>query len=86
MPKILIVDDESFRETAALEFGLRKWDVEKANSADAAISLLESNPERFDAILLDMNMPGKSGAEVLTSLYRRGLLDDICVVVLTGYY
>ncbi len=86
MARLLIVDDEeSFRKFSAFEFERLGWTVETAADGALALAALSENPTRFDAILLDRNMPNVSGDAVLNWLYLQQLLDDICVVVLTGF-
>jgi two-component system, NtrC family, response regulator AtoC len=64
LPTLLIVDDEKpTREglRAALE---EKFDVYVAESAEAAIQLLEK--ESFDVLLTDLRMPGLDGSHLIT--------------------
>jgi two-component system KDP operon response regulator KdpE len=77
---ILIVDDEmSIRRalhTTLLKLGFRT--VEAARGEEA-LSLVRSNP--FDAVLLDINMPGMNGVETCRNLRR--LFPRIPILMLT---
>ena len=78
---VLLVDDEvDFVTVLADRLTMRGLSVETANSGEKA---LEKARERtYDAILLDMAMPGLNGLETL-----RGLMEinpDLQVIVLTG--
>jgi two-component system, NtrC family, nitrogen regulation response regulator NtrX len=82
MSRILIVDD-----VAALA-GQYAYDLKRigahevvtANSGAAALQLLE--PGGMDCIILDLELPGMDGFEVLRKLRHRG--DDTPVIVYTG--
>ncbi|MGD2067911.1 MAG: response regulator [Gemmatimonadota bacterium] len=79
---VLLVDDEvDFLAALSDRLGLRGLDVDTATSGDEA---LERARERsYDAVLLDMAMPGMDGLDTL-----RGLLAvnrDLQVIVVTGH-
>ena len=83
--RILFVDDEP-----NVLSGLRRllhdqrdvWDMEFAGSADEALELVARKLP--DAIVTDINMPGKSGLELLAELKGADATRGIEVVVLTG--
>lgn len=80
-PKILIVDDEEHvRELLSnmldsINFGT----IKQASNGAEAIEIF--NEYRPDLMLLDINMPVKTGEEVLQSI--RGKAKNTCVIVLT---
>lgn len=62
--RVLIVDDEQgFRETLAKRLGKRGAVVSQAGDGEQALAALDR--ESVDVVLLDVNMPGLSGLEVL---------------------
>jgi DNA-binding response OmpR family regulator len=80
--KILVVDDDP-RLREALEVGLQlQWeDTQVIDAADGEAGLeafFEANP---DLVLLDVNMPGKTGFEVLKEIRR---VSDTPVIMLTA--
>ena len=79
--KVLIVEDEqNVREVLASELSADGFDVAAADSGDAALQ----HPDRRDAdvVLLDLNMPGMNGIDVLK---RIGTLEAAPeVIVLTA--
>jgi len=79
--KVLLVDDEvDFVDVLADRLEARDLDVSKANSGAAALELAEGRT--FDAIVLDMAMPGMNGIETLERLLE--INPDLQVILLTG--
>jgi DNA-binding NtrC family response regulator len=79
--KVLLVDDEvDFVDVLADRLEARDLDVSKANSGAAALELAEERT--FDAIVLDMAMPGMNGIETLERLLE--INPDLQVILLTG--
>ena len=79
--KILIIDREpDIRKT--LEALLRKegYQVRSASGGKEAIDILKSEP--FDLVIMDINMPGTNGSQVMRNI--KELDEDIEVIVLTG--
>lgn len=81
--KVLVVDDN---HTAALALGkLLEQDgytVETAFDGETALAIAEeAHP---DAIILDLNLPGKNGYEVVRTL-RRDLYSTALFIALSGY-
>jgi two-component system response regulator RegA len=81
-PCILLVDDdELFTEIMARGFERRGFEVEIAHDADRALDCCaQFKPSH---VLLDLNMPGKSGLLVLADLLA--LSPGARLLVLTGY-
>lgn len=83
--KILFVDDEpnflsGIRRLLRSQRDL--WSMEFANSALEAMERTESMD--FDAIVSDVNMPGKSGLDLLEMLRANERTRAIPVIILTG--
>jgi CheY-like chemotaxis protein len=78
----LLVCDDSTVERAALAQILRGhgYDVDEAADGAAALRLVKSR--RYDLILLDLQMPGVDGFDVLT--YVQQHLTKLPVVLLSG--
>jgi DNA-binding NtrC family response regulator len=69
-PRLLIVDDdEQLRQTLVRRFQRLGMDVAGAASAEDALDLAER--KRCDVALLDLNLPGLNGIELLTQLKER---------------
>lgn len=64
-----------------------EFDLTVARSGSEALDVLRKarlSGERFDLILLDINMPGMDGFETLEALRREGDFADMAVVMCTG--
>lgn len=71
MASLLIVEDEDqLRRVLALNLVHRGYTVAEADTADSAIDALQAFPHPFDAILLDINLPDKTGWDVLRFLNK----------------
>ena len=83
MPKLLVVDDEiDILEVTKRFFKKRGLDVFAASDGNEALRLIkEENP---DLILLDYNLPGLSGVEILRKL-REELKLSTKVIMVTGF-
>ncbi len=83
MAKLLIVDDEiDILEVAERFFKKRGLEVSTASEGTEALRLIqEKNP---DLILLDFNLPGLSGLEILRKL-REELKLSTKVIMVTGF-
>jgi DNA-binding NtrC family response regulator len=80
--KILLVDDETeFVTPLAERLDTRGFDVSTAYDGQAGLDLIEHTA--FDAIVLDMMMPGMDGMETLKRMLERQ--PDLQIVMLTGH-
>lgn len=72
LPNILVVDDEvSIRHALRATLGSIGFDVAEAGTGEQALALLRvPNAERYDAVLLDMNMPGMGGMMACREIRR----------------
>ncbi len=81
---VLVVDDEPM-VGALLSRILRKhaYDVQVETTAAAAIAAIHEKPGHFDLILTDLNLPGKSGLDLLDEL--RSIDEGMIKIVITGH-
>lgn len=79
--RVLIVDDEAdFVSVLAERLEARNLKVDTA--ADGEIALVKAREQTFEAILLDMAMPGMDGIQTLKGLLA--INPDLQVILLTG--
>jgi len=77
--KILVVEDEQ-KVADALREGLEaeKYEVIVERTGEAAF--FRVNTETFDAVLLDLGLPGRDGLEILRAVRARGLKTPVLVL------
>src|SRR3984893_17896005 len=83
MSKILVADDSRF-QVALLTKALQEKGFEVVAAQDAMQAGMVALRTSPDAIVLDINMPGGSGIEVLKRLKRSTKTQRIPVVVVSG--
>ena len=86
---ILVVDDEPFFRDEVVAFlsnptfAAQGWKVEATASGEEALVWLEQ--ASCDVMLLDINMPGLDGMEVLRLMHEKHLLEQAYVIMLSAY-
>lgn len=82
---VLVVDDEPIgRETLVENLSEEGYAVVEASSGEAAWRLIDADPGRFDAILLDRMMPDIDGIEILRRVKQHAALMHVPVIMQTG--
>jgi len=84
MRRILAIDDNSeIRELVEAYFSARKMEVKTLPDGSEAIeTIIQFEP---DIIILDINLPGKSGLDLLSSFKRHPIAAHIPVIMLTSH-
>jgi CheY-like chemotaxis protein len=81
--RILIVEDHpTMRDALRLVLEHEGYDIREAPDGDAALSMVHDEPP--DLVLLDLNIPGPSGAEVLETLKADPATAGVRVVIVTA--
>jgi len=79
---ILVIDDEAeIREGLELLLTTEGYSVTVAEDGEQGLAQLAERP--FDLLLLDVNLPGRSGLELLPEIRRRD--PSVAVVMITAY-
>jgi response regulator RpfG family c-di-GMP phosphodiesterase len=82
--KVLIVDDEdSIRRFCRVLLELSGVEVLQARNGEEALKVLET--QQVDLVLLDIQMPGMSGIEVLRKLRENPPCPNLKVIILSGH-
>jgi FixJ family two-component response regulator len=82
-PAVLYVDDEEQALKYFPKVLAKGFEVLTANSAAAAVGVLEAHGDRVGVIVSDQRMPGRTGVELLTEVRRRW--PGIVRILLTAY-
>jgi DNA-binding response OmpR family regulator len=80
---ILAVDDDPIqREFCAVYLATPQAEITTAGSAEEGLALLDQ--ARFDVALVDVDMPGMNGIEMVRRIRADRRFDDLPVMVITG--
>ena len=81
---ILVIDDEQImRDGCSRILSKDGWAVITCENGKQGLEEIQARPEKIDAVLLDLMMPGMSGMEVLDQV--RTIDPNLLVIVITGY-
>jgi DNA-binding NtrC family response regulator len=78
---LLVDDDDAFREALAEEMSLSGFRMTAVRDAEAALLSIEDNV--FDVAIVDLNLPGLSGQELIREFRQRAAAMEL--IVLTGH-
>jgi DNA-binding NtrC family response regulator len=80
-PRVLLVDDEEkFLDVLSQRLGTRGIDAETSTSGEEALVKIKNR--NFDAIVLDVMMPGIGGIETLKRIRKE--YPELQIIMLTG--
>jgi|GEM_PF-4309582 len=80
---LLIEDEEAVREFVMRALRMRGYDVTVAETAEHALSIVESKTVSFDLLLSDVVMPEMDGPTIAKKI--RNIIPDIKVIFMSGY-
>ena len=86
MSAVLIVEDEQHLADG-LRFNLEAegYEVDTAGDGESALALLLEERRRFDAVVLDVMLPGKNGFEVASELRAAGQFVPVLMLTARGH-
>ncbi len=86
MSAVLVVEDEKHL-AEGLRFNLEAegYTVETVADGETAVTLLTGTPERFDAVVLDVMLPGIDGFAVAAELRRAGQFVPVLMLTARGH-
>ena len=79
---IIVEDHPTMREAMRLILEHEGFDIREATDGASALSMARSRPP--DLMFLDLNIPGASGADVLTELKADPATKDVRVIIVTA--
>lgn len=80
MPSILIAEDDSMTREVLFDLFCEEYSCHAVGTVEEALECL--NQARFDVVLTDISMPGKSGLELLAQVKQ--CWPDTAVIMLSG--
>ena len=81
-PRILIIDDEARVAESLQRLLEEQYEVEITKTAEEGIARARAND--FDVVITDLQMPGQSGFEVITSLHP--VRPHVPIILITGHH
>jgi len=82
--RVLVVDDEaSVRRVAVASLLRAGFEASAVGSGEEAVARFEQAPDAFDAVLLDLTMPGMDGLETLAALHA--IRPGLAAVLTSGF-
>jgi len=82
--RLLIIDDNKEILTALTDFlSKKKYDVVSASDGLDGLKLLETEQQRFDAVITDLVMPNISGVGLISIIKKK--FPDLPVIAITGW-
>jgi len=82
-PKLLIVEDEIANQKLLRRLLGSSYQLEFAGTVETGWAVLNSD-EAIELVLLDLNLPGESGFDLLGKIRETEALSQLPVIVLTG--
>jgi len=84
-PRLLLVDDDRIMRTVLREaLQYHGYNVHIVKSGEEALETLNAESGNIDAVVLDREMPGLNGLEVVAKMKANPLLAAIPIIMLTG--
>ncbi|HEV7500687.1 MAG TPA: response regulator, partial [Vicinamibacteria bacterium] len=80
---LLVEDDEDTRQLLAVALEAQAYEVSQAGDAEGGLEALRAG--RFDMILTDYDLPGRTGAAMLREANALRLVDGAATLVVTAH-
>ena len=80
---LLVEDDDDTRQLLAVALEAHGYRVAQAGDAERGLDALRGG--RFDMVLSDYDLPGKTGAAMLREAHRGGLLGGASTLIVTAH-
>ena len=81
--KILVVDDKGINRYMLGDIFREEYEIVEASGGKAAIDIMEKDARSLAVVLLDIIMQVINGFGVLEYMKKKGLLDELPVVIVT---
>lgn len=81
---LLIADDININREMLKYIFSEQFEILEASDGNMTVELLEENLDKIVLMFLDLMMPGMTGLEVMEYMMKKGYMDRIPVIVITG--
>ena len=82
MKLLMIEDNHSVSQMMSMFFKKEQWDAEFAYDGNEAVEMFSANPNIWDMVTLDLNLPGMDGMQVSAEI--RKLSPTVPIIMLTA--
>ncbi|MHC9532971.1 winged helix-turn-helix domain-containing protein [Dellaglioa sp. BT-FLS60] len=82
MKLLMVEDNKAVSEMMSMFFQKEKWDVQYAYDGNDAVAMFNEDPDSWDIITLDLNLPGMDGMQVSATI--RKVSANVPIIILTA--
>ncbi|MCP0886296.1 response regulator transcription factor [Ligilactobacillus sp. WILCCON 0076] len=82
MKLLMVEDNKSVSEMMSMFFKKEQWNVEYAYDGEEAVEKFKQDPDSWDMITLDLNLPKKDGMQVNAEI--RSISKTVPIIILTA--
>lgn len=82
-PKILVIEDDEYSRDALAHL-LSAEGYETLSAHDGESGLTQAHEQRPDLIIVDLDLPGINGRQVIEMIRNDGPLSEIPILIVTG--
>lgn len=82
MKLLMVEDNKAVSEMMSMFFQKEKWDVQYAYDGNDAVAMFNEDPDSWDIITLDLNLPGMDGMQVSSTI--REVSANVPIIILTA--
>lgn len=79
---LVLLPDHLMRDLAVMGLSRQGWTVAAARNAEEALALLDKMIP--DVLVLDLQLPGQNGIDLIHQLRRAGRLNGTRILIITG--
>ena len=83
---LVIEDDPDGQEFVATVLQHMRYDVDTADDGEQATNLLFNSGKRYDAVVIDLALPGKDGWEVLSEILDNPATESVPCIAVTAFH
>lgn len=83
-PTLLVIDDSGFMRLRMKKIFSSDFNVYEASDGEEGLKKIQGRAFKIDLVLLDINMPGLSGIDVLKILNEDGRFKSLPIIIFSG--